>query len=201
MTTPFQDDLIDREKPDPKEGGSTRFIYVPLLLWIAIAIFGTSYLSLQTDNADLADGDKRTPLKDLASAGAAPSDPMLGATLYKKHCQACHQPTGLGVGSAFPPLAGSEWVIGDPRTASAILVRGISGEIEVAGKPYKGVMPSFAKQLKPAEMAAVLSYVRSSWGNQAAPVTTEVVESVIEQTSGRTTPWKGGAELKAQTWK
>jgi mono/diheme cytochrome c family protein len=91
--------------------------------------------------------------------------------------------------------------VGDPRTVSAILVHGISGEIEVVGKPFKGVMPAFAKQLKPAEIASVISFVRSNWGNQAAPVNPEVVESVIEQTSGRSTPWKGGGELKEQVWK
>lgn len=125
----------------------------------------------------------------------------LGADLYKKNCQACHQPTGLGVGSAFPPLKGSEWVLGSEEMVPAIVTHGISGEIQVGGKTFKGVMPSFKTKLTPQEIAAVATHVRNSWGNQASGVAQATVERVQQQTSERAKPWTGGAELKEQLWK
>lgn len=195
----YQADLVAMEKPDLGEASSTRFLAVPFTLWLALVGFGITYLSLQTGHARLADGDKRSPAPVAAAPGTV--DPKLGATIYQKNCQACHQATGTGMGSAFPPLAGSEWVLGDEATVSAIVLHGINGEIEVRGKTFKGVMPPFKSRLKPDEIAAVISHVRQTWGNQAPPVTTATVESVLSQTADRSAPWAGGVELKEQSWK
>jgi len=95
----------------------------------------------------------------------------------------------------FPPLAGSEWVKGEPRVLANILLHGVTGEITVAGKSYQGAMPSF-KQLGDAELAAVASYVRSAWGNQAAAVAPDLIAQE-RKASDRTTPFEGGAALQA----
>lgn len=198
MSGRFSTDKIQKEKPDLHEGSSLKFLPVPFTLWVCLAIFGICYLAMQTKNTELGRGDKRSPV---TASTAAAGDPELGATLYKKHCQACHQPTGKGLGSAFPPLVGSEWVNGDPETISAIVLHGIQGEIEVKGTVFKGLMPTFKSKLTPEEIAAVTTYVRSSWGNSAGPVDTTTVEKILEKTSERTKPWKGGVELKEQSWK
>lgn len=199
MSERYQADLIAYEKPDLHESSSAKFVAVPFVLWLGIVTFGVSYLYTQTSHTELAGGDKRSPVQ--AVAAAAGPDPQLGATLYKTHCQACHQPTGAGVGTVFPPLDGSEWVNGEGETVAAIVLHGLTGEIEVKGTTFQGVMPPLKSRLSAEEVAAVVSYVRSSWGNQADPVTAATVKSVLQQTADRTTPWKGGAELKEVTWK
>lgn len=201
MSRSYEADLIESEKSDPKEASSTRFMAVPLTLWSVLVVFGCSYLAINTASADWREGDKRTP-KSAESAAKSEAVDMtkLGADVYKKNCQACHQPTGLGVGAAFPPLKDSEWVLGAEEYVPAIVAHGLRGEIEVQGKKFKGVMPAFKSKLSPDEIAAVATHLRTTWGNQAAAVTTETVDRVLEQTKSRTTSWAGGAELKEQGW-
>ena len=115
------------------------------------------------------------------------------------NCVACHQTTGKGLPGVFPPLDGSEWVIGDVRTIVNILLHGVNGEIEVMGATYKGAMPAF-KQLSDAELAAVTTYVRAEWSNKASPITPQLFEAE-RKASTRTAPFAGGAELKALTAK
>ena len=203
MSHPYEADQIAYEKPDLHEASSTRFLVVPLTLWSVLVVFGVCYLGFNTARTDWKEGDKRSPRATPTTSGSlTPQDlSKLGADLYKKHCQACHQPTGLGVGSAFPPLQGSEWVLGAEQMVPAIVMHGISGEIQVGGKTFKGVMPPFKTKLTPQEIAAVASHVRTSWGNQASAVSLATVERVQQQTSERAKPWMGGAELKEQLWK
>jgi mono/diheme cytochrome c family protein len=115
--------------------------------------------------------------------------------LYAAQCLACHQANGQGVPGVFPPLAGSEWVVGDERVLANILLHGVNGQITVAGVAYQGAMPAF-KQLGDAELAALASHIRSQWSNQAAPLTAELLAKE-RKASTRTTPFVGGAELKA----
>ncbi|MCL1478589.1 cytochrome c [Marinobacter sp. M3C] len=93
-----------------------------------------------------------------------------GAAIFSAQCSACHQATGLGIPGAFPPLAGSEWILADAAVPVAIVHDGLQGKIEVAGNQFQGVMPKFGGQLSDAELAAVLSYARSQWGNNASAI-------------------------------
>lgn len=199
MSYQFPADQVENEKADPNEGASTAFLKIPILLWALFSAFGLGYLSQNTGNTDWSEGDKRTAPSTVTTS----SLPLLelGGSLYKKNCQACHQATGTGVASAFPPLAGSEWVEGDPLILTAIIAHGVSGEITVQGKVYKGVMPPFGKKLNPEEIAAVATYLRQSWGNNAEAVDPDQVKMMLKHTNDRTRPWKGEAELRDQTWK
>lgn len=76
-----------------------------------------------------------------------------------------------------------------------ILLHGVTGPITVAGKSYEGAMPAF-RQLGDAELAAVASYIRSAWGNQAAPLTPEQFAQE-RKANDRSTPFEGGAALQA----
>ena len=96
----------------------------------------------------------------LAACGAnARADDTDGKNLFAKNCAACHQSTGRGIPGAFPALAGSAFVQGTPSDVATVLLKG------------RGGMPDFSGSLDDGEIAQVLTYVRTSWGNGAAPVT------------------------------
>ena len=89
-----------------------------------------------------------------------------GAAVYQQ-CSMCHKPTGTGFGTAFPPLAGHapKLAKSDRAYPVQVILFGLEGEIEVEGKTFKGMMPGLGSQLKDDEVAAVLNYVLTSWGN------------------------------------
>jgi mono/diheme cytochrome c family protein len=115
-----------------------------------------------------------------------------GHALYESRCAACHQANGEGLPGAFPPLAGSEFVLGEPERVVRIVLHGLTGPVTVKGQTFNGAMPAWADQLSDAEIAAVLSYERSSFGNAAPPITAEFVADQRSATAGRTTPWTAG---------
>lgn len=112
-----------------------------------------------------------------------------GAKVYNTVCSSCHQATGQGVPGAFPPLAESEWVTGDESRLIKIILHGVTGEMEVAGEIYAGMMPPWGGGLNDAEVAAVSTYVRSNFGNEAGPVTADAVARIRAQYAARKTPW------------
>ncbi|CAN5396092.1 cytochrome c [soil metagenome] len=81
-----------------------------------------------------------------------------GASLFAQNCVACHQAKGQGIPGAFPALSRNAFVMGDPQAVATTLLNG------------RGGMPSFKGSLDDAQLAAVASYIRSNWGNAAAPI-------------------------------
>jgi mono/diheme cytochrome c family protein len=123
-----------------------------------------------------------------------------GQGLYLQTCMACHQPTGMGVPGAFPPLAKTEYVTGDTRRLVAITIKGISGAITIDGKIYATGMPqpdlTFPQLKDDKNLADVLNDVRTNFGNAATePITPEFVAGVRKEFADRTTQWTE-AELK-----
>ena len=118
-----------------------------------------------------------------------------GAKIYAAACTACHQASGLGIPGQFPPLAGSEWVTGSEERLIRIILHGITGEIEVEGETFTGVMPTWGPTFTDDELAAVATYVRRSWGNKAGPISTSTVTRIRLTTAWRTKPWTA-AELQ-----
>lgn len=78
-----------------------------------------------------------------------------GKALFLKNCAACHQPTGKGIPGAFPALAGSKFVQGKGSEVATVLLKG------------RGGMPDFSESLSDRDIATVLTFVRSNWGNKA----------------------------------
>lgn len=109
-------------------------------------------------------------------AGVDPAFWELGKKQYDTpgSCTTCHQATGLGLTGAFPPLAESEWVTGPVENLIRIQLQGLKGEITVKGQVYNSMMPAMAQQTDE-QIAAVLTYVRNSFGNSASAVTPEMV--------------------------
>jgi len=136
-----------------------------------------------------------------AGGGEAAPDPMvLGKSVFTRNCAVCHQANGMGVAGQFPPLVGSEWVLGQEWHGDnhlvKIVIHGLQGPVTVLGKPYNNQMAPWGKVLKDEQVAAVLTYIRNEWGNKAPPISSEFVKNLREQTKDRTTPWTQG-ELQA----
>ncbi|HEU0195858.1 MAG TPA: c-type cytochrome [Nevskiaceae bacterium] len=94
-----------------------------------------------------------------------------GKALFTGHCAACHQSTGQGIPGAFPPLKGNPAVDdADPTLHIDTVLHGAHGKT-IAGVAYSSTMPPFAGQLDDAQIADIINYERSSWGNHAKPVT------------------------------
>ena len=125
-----------------------------------------------------------------APAPAAAQTPQ-GQQVYQR-CAMCHGPAGAGVPGSFPPLAGSELATAaNPAVPIRVVLKGLSGAVTVKGQKFNGAMPAYGtmQPLSDAEIAAVLTYVRSSWGNRASAVTAEDVAKQRAATASRTTPW------------
>jgi mono/diheme cytochrome c family protein len=116
--------------------------------------------------------------------------PGMGPKLYAQNCSICHQPTGMGVPGQFPPLAGSEWVLEEgPNRIIRLMLNGIQGPITVNGQPFNNAMPPWRDLMSDADIAGVATYIRSTWGNKAPPVTPEQVKAIRDATASRTTAW------------
>jgi mono/diheme cytochrome c family protein len=119
------------------------------------------------------------PVQTVAAApsGAEASE---GGKVYQTNCSSCHQATGAGVEDTFPPLANNPAVTGDPKALIHIVKYGMSGKLEVLGQNYNGMMPNWGQSLSNADIAAAVTYIRSSWGNKASAVTEADVAAVSQ---------------------
>ena len=191
---------ILREKADPRDG------YEPIPLWLvslfmALVFWGGAYLAFNSGGFE---STVFNPSQVSWSGGggaakAAPDPKVVGKRLFTANCVACHQATGLGVAGQFPPLVESEWVLtegwhGDNHLIS-ILLHGLQGPIQVKGATYNGAMPPW-KQLKDDQIAAILTYIRSEWGNNESPITAEQVAKIREESAAQTEPYTQ-AQLQA----
>lgn len=147
-------------------------------------------------------GDVFSETANYAPVASAPMDPAkaqiaLGEKLFSANCALCHQPTGLGIAGQYPPLVGSEWVVGDaPKRLQQILLHGIAGTIHVKGGVYNNNMPAWNATFTDKQIAGILSYVRQNWGNSAPPVTEADMTLARKETASRTDAWSE-AELLA----
>ena len=127
----------------------------------------------------------------------------LGAKVFIRdaHCMTCHQKDGKGLENVYPPLADSIWVTGDEDRLIKIAMHGLWGKMDVNGKTYdpaKGVPPmtAFGALLDDKEMAAVLTFVRNTWGNQAPAVSADAVKKIRKANASRDRFWSPDELLK-----
>ena len=99
-----------------------------------------------------------------------------GASIYNRTCIACHQANGMGIPNVFPPLSRSDFLAKNKSAAIEFVLHGHSGPIVVNGKAYNNVMTP--QPLNDEEIARVLTFVRTHFGNQLSPVTAEEVSRV-----------------------
>ena len=112
-----------------------------------------------------------------------------GSEVYSRegHCITCHQPDGSGLPAAmFPPLTKTKWVNGSADRLIKLTMHGLIGPIEIKGKKYPGQVPMTAfKALSDDEMAAVLTYVRNTFGNSAPMITPTQVKEIRAATKDK----------------
>ena len=171
--------------------------WIVVFLWLLVFWIG-GYLIRYSGGFRANIFDEKLPLDEsLASGPMKPADLLvLGKRSFSANCVACHQTTGLGVPNQYPPLVGSEFVLGPANHVIPILLHGLDGLVKVKGETYNGAMPAWKDALTDAQIAGILSYLRASWGNAAGPVTPEEVKALREKYKGRTDTWKE-AELNA----
>jgi mono/diheme cytochrome c family protein len=189
--------ILLREKPEPTEGYSP----LPLLLlgfMSACILFSAIYLGRYSGGFDAMVYDERILPGMLEGAGApVAQDPMvIGKRVFATNCVACHQATGLGLPGAYPSLVGSEWVLGPEERLIRILLHGVSGPITVKGATFNNAMPAFGPLLRDEQIAGVLTYIRSQWGNSAPAVSPDKLKAIRAATAGHTAPWAPEELLK-----
>jgi mono/diheme cytochrome c family protein len=125
-----------------------------------------------------------------------PADPLadeelrlfeLGAARYPV-CSACHGDRGQGQDGVAPPLAGSAWVAGDPAALVRVTLQGLVGGVRETGGSITDGMPAH-RFMSDEEIAAVLTYIRQSWGNAAPPIGMAQVAEIRRETETRQTEW------------
>lgn len=184
-------DQLRREKDEPEEGFSPVPIFL-LFIFAALCFWGGVYLVEYS-------GDFRWDAYDPEQKFGGDTAPKvekslfeIGEKVFRGQCAQCHQASGAGVPGAFPPLVDSKWVTGSEERLARILINGLNGPIEVAGSTYNGNMPAFGPNglnLKTKQIAGVLTYIRQSWGNEAAEVTVEAMDQYTADFGDRTAPW------------
>lgn len=137
-------------------------------------LFASLVPALALTMAACGGGEKAPPPESAQApaAGVATSAGSPGEAVYQR-CATCHQLNGEGTPGTFPPLAGSAIANGPPSVPIRILMRGLQGPVTVKGQEFNGVMPAYGVgiEMSDTEIADVLTYVRSSFGNRSAPVT------------------------------
>jgi len=181
--TPSPDEAIQPNAPDFIETPEVAPLSAerePLPVWLYLIcgfllfLAGSSFTGFGIFGRDLLDQGPGGPVAAGGSqeVAAAPATPMdIGKKLYGGNCANCHQASGAGAPGSYPPLVGSEYVIGSKERLAAILLAGVSGPITVKGAGFgTQVMPGWAGNFTDEKLAAIMTYIRASWGNTAGAV-------------------------------
>jgi mono/diheme cytochrome c family protein len=171
------------------------WLYV--LCGVALFFAGSSFAGIEFDTGYYDEGMGAPATAATQGPPVAPSQTPLdiGKTLYNGNCANCHQASGAGQPGAYPPMVGSEYVLGSPRVLAAILLDGVQGPLTVENSPYgTNVMPPWPN-LSDDKLADIMTYIRKSWGNSADEVKPEDVAAVRAKESSRTQPW-GQSDLQ-----
>ncbi|NQW30062.1 MAG: cytochrome c [Ignavibacteria bacterium] len=170
-----------------------RFLVLSLVAFVGLTITSCNIEGLFTKIGD--DPVFVDPDAPVATAGTAEAGGV-GKTVYGRICAACHLGSGKGVpGNNIPPLAGSPLVVSDPSIPIRIVLHGFKGPIERNGVTINGQMAAWKDQLSDQDVADVLTYVRSAFGNSASAITPDEVSTVRGETSSRLAPFTE-SELK-----
>lgn len=139
-----------------------------------------------------------TPRPDAAVASSALADAdleqfALGRKHYLSTCAGCHGTDGAGMKRMAPPLVGSDWVLGSEKRLALVILHGLEGPVEVAGKKYDApdilpVMPSHST-MDDGAIRAVMTYIRNEWGNHASAIPGRLVGKTRHTSQGRVQPW------------
>jgi mono/diheme cytochrome c family protein len=187
----IHDRIVSREKGEPDEG----FEPTPWWVWV-ISVLVLFAMGIYIGKYSGTFGTVAHEVEMPRLAEEVPVEREVhGDRLYAGLCQPCHGSEGQGAPGRYPPLAGSEWVIQDADTPARIVLFGIEGPVQVLGNTYNEMMDPFAHRLNDREVAAVVNFIRTSWGNDAPDIDPERVAElrVAHEGKGR---WRA-SELQA----
>lgn len=134
----------------------------------------------------------------LAGCGGSGDEPAAladGQEPYLRYCGTCHGNDGGGKPPAFPPLAGSEWLQLGPEAVALIGLRGLRGEIRVAGEHYRGYMPPM-RHVDDADLAGLLAFMGSAWADWERVPDADRIED-LRRNHGSGSPLEGREDLEA----
>jgi mono/diheme cytochrome c family protein len=181
---------VQREKREPRVGQEPLSIWLIAIYGLAV-FFGGVYLgrysgNFSGDSLDPYRGALPTAKKVAGPQGAQPTAELSpfdrGKKVFSANCQTCHQANGLGVPGQYPPLAGSEFTTGGSRRMAMIVLKGLHGPVTVKGQQFgAAVMQPWDKTLTDKQIADVMTYERSDWGNKASPVTSEQIAAMRKE--------------------
>lgn len=135
------------------------------------------------------EGDPNAPAEARALTDAERARFERGRGLYTRACMTCHREDGRGFPAEAPTLVGTEWVLGPERRPAAIALQGMAGPLDVNGESWNLEMPPQESALTDEEIAAILTFVRRSWGNEADPVEAKTVAEMRGAGETRDRPW------------
>ncbi len=144
-----------------------------------------TYLSEASEKSDGTDPDLRGGVLNLYN---------LGKQQFQT-CSTCHGNQGEGIADTAPSLTDNYWVNGNPEALIRIVLNGYEGSGDKEAKLYPGVMPAH-HFMTDKEVAAVLTYIRQSWGNTASPIDSAKVAAIREATKDRNIEWKSSELLE-----
>lgn len=138
----------------------------------------------------------RNTLRNKSLSAAEQKQYILGKPLYETACASCHALDGQGLVPIAPPLVESEWVEGSEERLIKVVLHGLEGPVTVKGKVYKApevqpAMPGikYSKEFNDAKIAALLTYVRNAWSNEASAIKPETVSNIRKATMDREKPY------------
>jgi mono/diheme cytochrome c family protein len=175
-------------------------VWLYLLCGFALFLAGSSFTGFEIFGRDLLDQGPGGPVLAAGSQAVAeaPATPMdLGKKLYGNNCANCHQGSGEGAPGKYPPLVGSEYVLGSKERLAAIVLKGIEGPLNVKGVTFSTqVMPAQETILTPEKIANVITYIRGAWGNTAGAVDSGDVAAAKSKFASHSAAWTEADLLK-----
>jgi mono/diheme cytochrome c family protein len=203
MSRNAQQTTAQAEPDEPVAGATGVPIWLILLLGLLL-YWGMNYLN---EHGGWFNPEVFEPFKSYAEVSLSqPYDPersfsALGEATFKESCALCHQTTGLGKEGQFPPLAGSDWLLAPgPNRIGRIVLNGLSGPIRVEAAngvvSLNATMAPLGGAYNDEKVAAVLSYVRRQWGNNASKITPEQIKTVRAAITGHPAPFTPEELLK-----
>ncbi len=135
------------------------------------------------------DGYVRKAAPGQGTAGPEPKEALAafvsrGTKIYTAKCNGCHGADAKGDGANYPSLAGSAWVNGETERFAMVILNGLQGATST-GKAYSAPMPPQGAGLSPEDLAAVMTYVRNSFGNSTGDVVTPEMAKAAMDISGK----------------